>query len=574
MFGYYEKSNTFELSESEHHHKNKKITFITHFFIDNNPKRTRDIRYCLKKIEKVSALSQIILLNDRVYTNKEIGITSDKIHQVNIGKKLTYKAVFDYIESLKLKGYIIFAKPDIFVDESISVLKKTNIHLEKSFVGLLRYNYNTKTRLYKIFGPRFDTQDAWILHSNFNVIDKFRNAFDFELDCVRADNKVLYLMKILGYKLYNTPLILKIFQVSETEKLYKDQESQDPPCLFLDPPFYTTQNVNPNDSRIYPYFLSIMEENKNFTELSMNDNDILRNYIENKLSNHKNFIIPSVYGIESDYARVLMLWSHNSKDPNDIQFKQANTFLNDNKSKMFDKACVSFSNDRDKHIYSQLFISAFANCDIMFGYELYTESNSYLKYSQEFYKKNFKKNMIWARVLDVYNYLYNKPWTNALKGKRLLFVSDKADIYEKQSKHMKQIYKRNIFPDCKMIFHKMDYFEENLLYKYDFMRVFSNLINLLNELKGEYDVILTDCKGYNNLLCDFALKNEKSCIYVGEVMRMYFGVIDKEWSQSCKDILLMFKNKHWYDEEVENIVNIDLKVSDMYEENKVVESSI
>ena len=36
----------------------------------------------------------------------------------------------------------------------------------------------------------------------------------------------------------------------------------------------------------------------------------------------------------------------------------------------------------------------------------------------------------------------------------------------------------------------------------------------------------------------------------------------------------MFKNKHWYDEETENIVNMDLKVSDMYEENNVVESSV
>ena len=216
--------------------------------------------------------------------------------------------------------------------------------------------------------------------------------------------------------------------------MYKDRESQDPPYLFLDPPFYTTQNVNPNDSRIYPYFLSIMEENKNFTELSMNDNDILRNYIENKFSNNKNFIIPSVYGIESDYARVLMLWSHNSKDPNDIHFKQANTFLNDNKSKMFDKACVSFSSDKDKHIYSQLFISAFANCDIMFGYELYTESNSYLKYSQEFYKK-ISKNMIWARVLDVYNYLYNKPWTSALK-ESVCYLSAIRQIFMKNNQNI------------------------------------------------------------------------------------------------------------------------------------------
>ena len=92
-----------------------------------------------------------------------------------------------------------------------------------------------------------------------------------------------------------------------------------------------------------------------------------------------------------------------------------------------------------------------------------------------------------------------------------------------------------------MIFHKMDYFKENLLYKYDFMRVFSNLINSLNDLKGEYDVILTDCKGYNNLLCDFALKNEKSCIYMGEVMRMYLVLLIKNGHNLVKIFCLCLK---------------------------------
>ena len=89
----------------------------------------------------------------------------------------------------------------------------------------------------------------------------------------------------------------------------------------------------------------------------------------------------------------------------------------------------------------------------------------------------------------------------------------------------------------------MDYLNENALYKNNFMAVFSTLVNKLESIKSQYDIILTDCNGYNNLVCDYANKNQKSCICIGEVMRMYFGVINEEWAEHCKDILLLFKNK-------------------------------
>ena len=566
LWGYYEKSDELVLAENDVKNKKNKIYYITQFFIHSDKKRAGEIKFCMKKLAQVECLEKVILLNERIYTDKELGVSSDKIEQVDLGHRFTFKDIFDYIESSKIKGYIIFGNADIFVDDTIKVLRKTNLHLEKSFVGLLRYDYNVKNRRYKIFGPRFDSQDSWIVHSNFNVTEKFRKALDFQFGMPGCDNKILYLMKILGYKIYNTPSVLKIFHVHSTEiRNYQNEDLIHRPFLYVDPPFYTTTRVNPRDAKIYPRYLHIIKENDNFTKFTMNDNDTFREYIMKKNEEGKHFIVPTVHGIESDFARVILLKLQQQQ--NDTQRKQANSFLSNNKEKMEKEAKVVLSTEKDESIYAQLFMGAFVNAEKMFIYELYNQENDYVKYSQEFLLGNFRNGGIWARVLEVYNYLYNKPWTQALKGKRILCISDKADIYEHQSRSMKHIYKRKLFPECTFLFHKMDYLNENALYKNNFMAVFSTLVNKLESIKSQYDVILTDCNGYNNLVCDYANKNQKSCICVGEVMRMYFGVINEEWAEHCKDILLLFKNKYWFDEDKDNVVNIQLKSPGVKEED-------
>jgi NACalpha-BTF3-like transcription factor len=569
LWGYYEKSPELSILDKEVKNKKNKIYYITQFFIHSDKNRAKEIKFCLKKLSQVECLEKVILLNEKIYTNKEMGVTSDKIEQVDLGHRFSFKDVFDYITTAKLKGYIVFGNADIFVDETIKVLRKTNLHLEKSFIGLLRYDYNVKNRRYKIFGPRFDSQDTWILHSNHNVTEKFRRALDFNFGTPGCDNKILYLMKILGYKIYNTPSVLKIFHVHETEiRNYDNSQLLHRPFMYVDPPFYTTKKVKMHEAKIYPRYLHIIKENNDFTKFTMNDNTTFREYLEKKIADGKHFIVPTVKGIESDYARVIVLklQQQQGAPENSIHFKQANTFLKNNKEKLDKESNVLLDTPNEEGVYAQLFLGAFSACDYMFMYELYNQANEYVKYSQGFFLENFKSKGVWARVLDVYNYLYDRPWTNALKGKRILFMSDKADIYKKQSRVMKHIYKRNLFPECEMLFYKMNYHEKTFPFGKEFKSVFNTMVTDLENIKDDYDVILCDCKGYNNLVCDYANKVQKSCICVGEVMQMYFGVINAEWSEHCKDIVLLFKNKYWYDEdeikledENHNPINIEIK---------------
>ena len=80
-----------------------------------------------------------LLLNEKIYTNKEMGVTSDKIEQVDLGHRFSFKDVFDYITTTKLKGYIIFGNADIFVDETIKVLIKTNVSTNNN--TLIKHGY-------------------------------------------------------------------------------------------------------------------------------------------------------------------------------------------------------------------------------------------------------------------------------------------------------------------------------------------------------------------------------------------------------------------------------------------------
>ena len=37
----------------------------------------------------------------------------------------------------------------------------------------------------------------------------------------------------------------------------------------------------------------------------------------------------------------------------------------------------------------------------------------------------------------------------------------------------------------------------------------------------------------------------KSAIYVGGVLQMYFGVYGERWLRERKEVMKMYKNKHW-----------------------------
>ena len=193
------------------------IHLFLQFYIDNDKNHYREIKYALKKNVKNPHIESIILLNERIYTEDELGITSPKIKQIVIQKRITYYDFLNY----KIDGYKVLINSDIFVDKTIQNIRSSDIHLHKKMFALLRYEYNNgEPELFcrpNLTTGRDDSQDTWIIHSNHSFTKKELNIFKIPLGIPGCDNKITYLFKILGYDIYNDPSYIKTYHCHENK---------------------------------------------------------------------------------------------------------------------------------------------------------------------------------------------------------------------------------------------------------------------------------------------------------------------------------------------------------------------
>ena len=115
---------------------NNEIHIFTQFFIHKNASRNEELRYCLKQNHDNPYVAHIHLLNERIYTDAEMGLSSShKVRQENIGKRLSFQSVFQYIREQGIKGYFVLVNADIFLDNTIKYLLSSSIHEKKTGNG-------------------------------------------------------------------------------------------------------------------------------------------------------------------------------------------------------------------------------------------------------------------------------------------------------------------------------------------------------------------------------------------------------------------------------------------------------
>lgn len=208
----YLKSNKLYQSKNKNLIDNN-INLFCQFFINKNIERQKEIEYVLQKNVDNKFVNNIYLLNEKIYTDKELGIKSDKIKQINIGKRLKYNDTFNFIKNNNIKGYNIIINSDIFFDNSIEKLLYSNLHDTKTMCCLLRYELNTndinKSELHKGLYP--SSQDTWIIHSNNQLTDKEINNFDFNFGVPGCDNAIVYIFHKLNFEVINDPFSIKSY---------------------------------------------------------------------------------------------------------------------------------------------------------------------------------------------------------------------------------------------------------------------------------------------------------------------------------------------------------------------------
>jgi hypothetical protein len=578
------------------HPTDNQIHVFTQFFVHpSSSQRNDELEYCLYRNYSNPYITKIHLLNERIYSDRELygenathiqPVNNTKVVQVNINKRLSFKDVFRYIRENEIHGYCVLTNADIFFDSTLRNVLYSSISLNREVFALLRYEFRGETDLSttKLFGPRFDSQDTWIVHhskniqiqntentptentpikntptentptentptenvKSFYIKESQEKAFDFEFGRPGCDNKIAYIFNVLGYEVINDPRFIKTYHYHrEVARNYTCKDVLPQPYTLLCPAGFNPYTLPPS---LGINIQNVIESTNGFQHIRFDDNGFLYNYIKDKLEKNEKFIIPRISGHENNFAFFGKVIQQNIANhvqpaiPNDIQ-----SYLQQTIPIMKRNAGIRLSNLDSIINYSNMYLRAFENCDIYGGWEGWGHYIPHIAHSHQFIKSNFSnKKIFWVFAMDIYHYIYNRPFTTALKGKRILIVSPFEDSIRAKLGVRSQIYDGvDLFPDCSFIFIKPPITNgDNISDEFDIE--LSRFYVKLNQLRGKYDVALLSCGGYANPIANHIYENHgASAIYVGGVLQMYFGIYGGRWLKERGDILKLFMNERW-----------------------------
>ena len=489
------------------------INLFQQFFIHANAERYEEIKFCLKENVLNPLITNIYLLNERLYTDEELGINDKKIIQIVLGHRLMYSDVFNITKQLTCSGYNILANSDIFFDNSLLSILKSDMNEKPTMMAQLRWDYDGTPTGIKIFGPRFDSQDAWIWHSKYSEMLAYNKAYNFQLGQAGCDNHITYLFKLCGFELVNDPELVHCLHYHKTQiRDYTAKNAIQPPYVF-----------------IIPIGVKDLEEIK--IDVTFEDNDILFDYIRKA----ERFIIPRIAGVENQVAYMI---KHDKSYTDRLETMKKN-------------AGVSITTKQSASKYSKEYYNAFKNSELYAGwssvigmdnvYNGIKESHDYIEYNLCKHKKK-----IWAEsALEIYNYIkYKNPWTTALKGKRILIISSFIESIREKIDIRHKIYGRELFPECSFVFIKPPSLAGDQPSE-DWEIEYNKFCLELDLMRDNYDVALVSCGGIGNAVCNYIYETGHSAIYVGGVLSMMFGVYGKRWLHEKSSILRMYMNEHW-----------------------------
>lgn len=212
----------------------RELWMISQYYIPSKARRAREVAHCLKKNVECPFVDKIVLLNEEDLSSK-FPVQSSKIQQEIIGHRLTYADVIDWIQKNAPENvYVVFANSDIYLDVSWRILWSVN--MENKFLSLLRYDMKEdgKEEEAKLFGPRPDSQDTWVVLSD-SVKKKSWDlkALDFSFGRAGCDNAINVEMLRAKFLVCNPSLSLRTYHVHGSEiRTYDPKDIVDKPMYF------------------------------------------------------------------------------------------------------------------------------------------------------------------------------------------------------------------------------------------------------------------------------------------------------------------------------------------------------
>lgn len=146
-----------------------------------------------------------------------------------------------------------------------------------------------------------------------------------------------------------------------------------------------------------------------------------------------------------------------------------------------------------------------------------------------------------------------KPWTSALKGKKVLVIHPFAEtICHQYNNYRTKIFERkfesnDILPEFELITIKaiqsLNFNTENIKYG-DWFEALDSMIEQCQ--KTDFDIAIIGCGAYGFPLAAAIKQLGKGAVHLGGATQILFGILGKRWETGAYKVMLdQFQNEYW-----------------------------
>jgi len=173
----------------------------------------------------------------------------------------------------------------------------------------------------------------------------------------------------------------------------------------------------------------------------------------------------------------------------------------------------------------------------------------------------YLKNSVKVPLKDLEPYYHLNPWSEVLKGKKVLVVHPFSKSIETQYKKRQFLFSdHRVLPDFELITIKA---VQSLIGNKpaEFSSWFEALEFMKNQISNtEFDIAIIGCGAYGLPLAAHVKRIGKKAIHLGGQTQVLFGIIGKRWED--RDFFLDMFNEHWVRPLPEETPQNHIKVED------------
>ena len=134
----------------------------------------------------------------------------------------------------------------------------------------------------------------------------------------------------------------------------------------------------------------------------------------------------------------------------------------------------------------------------------------------------------------IYPYFVERPWTRALKGKKVLVVHPYAESINKQYARREKLYENpDILPEFELV--TMKAVQSSAYAEVPFKDWFEALKYMEDEIaKIDFDICLLGCGAYGLPLAAYVKHLGKQALHIGGGIQLLFGIKGRRWEDEYK----------------------------------------